>query len=73
MKTLNAELEAEFYEFVLTAEVPVLAATLRLYQSTVEAVSKAGVLTGSSERYAEARAKNLKAVEYDTWEELILK
>ena len=73
MKTLNAELEAEFYEFVLTAEVPVLAATLRLYQAIVEAGIKAVFLTGSSERSADARAKNLKAVGYDTWEELILK
>ncbi|XP_027122674.1 acid phosphatase 1-like isoform X1 [Coffea arabica] len=73
VKTLNAELEAEFYEFVLTAEVPVLAATLRLYQAIVEAGIKAVFLTGSSERSADARAKNLKAVGYDTWEELILK
>ncbi|XP_027124935.1 acid phosphatase 1-like [Coffea eugenioides] len=73
VKTLNAELEAEFYEFILKAEVPVLEATLRLYQAVVEAGIKAVFLTGSSERSADARDKNLKAVGYHTWEKLILK
>ncbi|KAL3511727.1 hypothetical protein ACH5RR_024444 [Cinchona calisaya] len=62
-----------FGEYIQEADVPALPASLRLYRNLVKLGIKSVFLTGSSERYREAREENLKKVGYYTWEKLILK